>query len=638
MSTMSLVAKSCCSWGNPPFCQKINRKYPIFTSRDIDSFFFLFFDNLASLLGILGAMMDIIAIILNCWGPYCHAGLVKTVGGVNYTNGDYITAWEDMIFLKCVPGIAFALTFGNFWYAWMAFKLAGYENRTDVTALPYGINTPAGFLAAFSVMLPLGFKYMGDSTLTPPMYVEKAWKGACTATFIGGLFEVIGAWIGPAMPYFFARAAIWTPIACVGFVWLGFVPFIAVMKEPIIGAIPLAITFIGFFSNGGLGTGFFGLPKTSAFQFVFIVFFGCLFMWTGCGKFDPAPSVMWATVESRAARYAGKNQMGAFVTLEGFVDAATIVSIVFPVAIQSFVETMENVELAAVKGDKYNMKEAMMVDGLGTCFGALFGAPLPTTVYIGHTRHKLRQATGGYCMLNAVVYLILCLSGLLPVIYSLVDPVSVGCSLIAVGLFIMQDTFEQSVTRHVPAIAIGLMFVIADPWNFDLRDVTTAYCTRTGSRALGLKNMWPGGGILCSLFVTQILCDIIDSKFMRGSIFAFISMLFSLFGLMHGNNVIRPDGTTMTAGVDAGEGELTIAIKDAANLNEGWRFCIFYAIIGAYLFGHGVVQKLKPDWIQPPVPGNGWPNDADDPVLNGGEAMAGSKAAVDSKSSTVAEA
>jgi len=219
-----------------------------------------------------------------------------------------------------------------------------------------------------------------------------------------------------------------------------------------------------------------------------------------------------------------------------------------------------------------------------------------------------------------------------------VDPVSVGCSLIAVGLFIMQDTFEQSVTRHVPAIAIGLMFVIADPWNFDLRDVTTAYCTRTGSRALGLKNMWPGGGILCSLFVTQILCDIIDSKFMRGSIFAFISMLFSLFGLMHGNNVIRPDGTTMTAGVDAGEGELTIAIKDAANLNEGWRFCIFYAIIGAYLFGHGVVQKLKPDWIQPPVPGNGWPNDADDPVLNGGEAMAGSKAAVDSKSSTVAEA
>eukprot|EP00965_Chrysotila_dentata_P182624 6030111-Pleurochrysis_carterae.AAC.4 len=69
----------------------------------------------------------------------------------------------------------------------MAGKLAAYEDRTDVTALPvtaatranrrdslhlpgcdfvcayaqYGVNTPAGFLSSYSIMLPLAFKYAG---------------------------------------------------------------------------------------------------------------------------------------------------------------------------------------------------------------------------------------------------------------------------------------------------------------------------------------------------------------------------------------------------------------------------------------------------------------------------------------------
>eukprot|EP00965_Chrysotila_dentata_P213776 6187830-Pleurochrysis_carterae.AAC.1 len=71
--------------------------------------------------------------------------------------------------------------------------------------------------------------------------------------------------------------------------------------------------------------------------------------------------------------------MGAFITLEGLSDVGDSVSIVLPVAIQSFIETMENVDLAAALGDSYNLREAMLADGLGTIVGALFGATLPTT-------------------------------------------------------------------------------------------------------------------------------------------------------------------------------------------------------------------------------------------------------------------
>ena len=33
-----------------------------------------------------------------------------------------------------------------------------YHDRLDMTALPYGINTPAGFLTVYMVMLPICFK------------------------------------------------------------------------------------------------------------------------------------------------------------------------------------------------------------------------------------------------------------------------------------------------------------------------------------------------------------------------------------------------------------------------------------------------------------------------------------------------
>jgi len=607
------------TWGNPPFLQKINRKYPIFTLKDLDSFFFLFFDNMASLIGILAAMIDISKICLNCWGPTCHAGTAATIGGVSYTNLQYLTAWEDMVFFRCLPGIGVAIIFGNCWYAWMAFKLAGYENRTDVTALPYGVNTPAGFLAAFSVMLPLSFGYVSEG---PEGWAEKCWQGTATAMFVCGLFEICGAWAGPILVKYTARMAFFTPIAGVGFVWLGFVPFIDVMAEPVIGALPLVIVFIGFFSNKGKGTGFFGIPKLDSFNFLFIVFFGTLFKYLEFGKYTGDRATMWAAVEAKAERYAGKNEMRPFLSLGGFDNVDRFVSIVFPVAIQSFIETMENVEMAAIKGDSYNMKEAMMADGLGTIVGACFGSPLPTTVYIGHSRHKASGATAGYSLLNALVYLILTMSGIFPLIYEFVDKVSVGCSLVAVGLIVFQDTIERSNARHAPALACGLFFIIADPWNFDMRDASTAYCTRSMARANGLKNMWPGGGILCSLVVPAILCDIIDSKYLRGSAWAAAGCIFSLFGLMHGNNPIHPDKSVALAGTAAGEGELTTTWDDPGKLNEGWRFCIMYSIICVYLFLHAVVRKVKPDWIPAYTPGNGYPDDADDPTIGGGKGKA----------------
>ena len=98
-----------------------------------------------------------------------------------------------------LPGVGFSLLFGNLWYAWMARKLAGYDNRTNVTAHPYGVNTPAGLLMTFNVVFKLVEIYMldeyfkdvqaGRSPLGANEVADNIWKGATAACFFVGLVE-----------------------------------------------------------------------------------------------------------------------------------------------------------------------------------------------------------------------------------------------------------------------------------------------------------------------------------------------------------------------------------------------------------------------------------------------------------------
>ena len=87
-----------------------------------------------------------------------------------------------------------------------------------MTALPYGINTPAGFLMAWDVMLPIATKYMTDTpNMEPIEFANKVWQAACAANFVGGLFEVVGAVLGPFLRKHCAKATLYGSIAAVGF-------------------------------------------------------------------------------------------------------------------------------------------------------------------------------------------------------------------------------------------------------------------------------------------------------------------------------------------------------------------------------------------------------------------------------------
>src|SRR3977135_2190187 len=88
---------------------------------DLDGFFGLFVDNLLQLL-----------LIFTLCPLLCG-----------------ISAGEVMA--KILPGAALSILAGNLFFAWQAWQVARREEREDVTAMPYGINTVSLF--AFIVFI-----------------------------------------------------------------------------------------------------------------------------------------------------------------------------------------------------------------------------------------------------------------------------------------------------------------------------------------------------------------------------------------------------------------------------------------------------------------------------------------------------
>ncbi len=155
-------ARSFSSWRqyhNTGATHTMPARYPLFVRRDLDGFFGLAIDNLVQMLLIVG--------------------LCGTLCGMSGDNAYFITQ-------RILPGVAVSVLIGNLFYAAQAHWVARREKRSDVTALPYGINTPSLIVYVFFVMVPIY-----QSTHNP----ELAWQMGLIACLGSGLIEFFGAFV-----------------------------------------------------------------------------------------------------------------------------------------------------------------------------------------------------------------------------------------------------------------------------------------------------------------------------------------------------------------------------------------------------------------------------------------------------------
>lgn len=121
----------------------------------------------------------------------------------------------DLVLYRIVPGTAIGVLVGDLAYTWLAVRLARETGREDVTAMPFGIDTPSMFGVTFGV-------------IGPTMLLTKdpvlAWKVGMGTTVAMGLVKLVlsfgGEWVRRVVP----RAGLLGSIAGVAILLIAFLP------------------------------------------------------------------------------------------------------------------------------------------------------------------------------------------------------------------------------------------------------------------------------------------------------------------------------------------------------------------------------------------------------------------------------
>ncbi|NCY22569.1 NCS2 family permease, partial [bacterium] len=157
-----------------------------FVRGDLDGWAGLFIDNLIQLLLIIS--------------------LVPPVCGIP----------SEIVLTRMLPAAALSILVGNLFYSWQAHRLAQGTGRSDVTALPFGINTVSLVAYLFLIMGPLWQK-THDADLV--------WAAGIFACSAGGLLELLGAFVTDPLRRWLPRAALLSPLAGIALTFIS-MPFV----------------------------------------------------------------------------------------------------------------------------------------------------------------------------------------------------------------------------------------------------------------------------------------------------------------------------------------------------------------------------------------------------------------------------
>lgn len=500
-----------------------------FVRADLDGFFGLALDNLVQLLVI--------------------AGLCRQVLGFS----------EILIYQHILPGAAVSLLIGNLYYAYQAKQLAAATGRSDICALPYGINTVSLFAYIFLVMLPA--KMLAEASgAENPEYI--AWQAGLLACFGSGLIELSGAFVVDKLRKATPRAALLSTLSGIAltFISLGFL--FRSYAHPVVGLMTLAVILLVYFGR----VRFRGNIPGGLVAVVLGVFLSWL---TGLAPVGAFPD----------------NELGLYLpvpVLGDLFEALTsehslgFISIIIPMGLFNIIGSLQNIESAEAAGDRYPVRSSLSANGIGTLFACLFGSCFPTTIYIGHPGWKAMGARAGYSILNGAFITLICLTGSLSYIAWAI-PIDAGMAIVLwIGIVIAAQAFQETPRSHAPAVVMGLLPGIA-AWG--------AFMAKSGVRAADYgsgkmptfsdtmlvrfqqADIWIDGAfaleqgfIFTAMILSSLTVAIIERHFIKAALWSGSASLLSALGLIHSYRWTVTD--------------------TALSLTPAWEWSIAYALMG----------------------------------------------------------
>ncbi|MGR9071867.1 MAG: NCS2 family permease [Gammaproteobacteria bacterium] len=505
-----------------------------FVRADIDGFFGLALDNLVQLLVIVG--------------------LCRHVLGFP----------DDLIFRHILPGAAVSLLIGNIYYARQAKRLGEAAGRSDICALPYGINTVSLFAYIFLVMLPAKMAAEAAGAENPE-YI--AWQAGLLACFGSGLIEFAGAFAAERLRKATPRAALLSTLSGIAltFISLGFL--FRAYAHPVVGLVTLGVILLVYFGRlrfrGNIPGG------------LVAVSLGVLLSWMmGLAPVGELP-------ENELGLFLPLPAIGPLLEILTSQQSLAYLSVIIPMGLFNVIGSLQNIESAEAAGDGYPTRPSLAVNGIGTLSASLFGSCFPTTIYIGHPGWKAMGARAGYSILNGAFMTLVCLTGSLSYIAWAI-PIDAGMAIVLwIGIVIAAQAFQETPKSHAPAVVMGLLPGIA-AWG--------AFMAKSGVRAADYgagqmpafsetllanfhqADIWIDGAfaleqgfIFSAMILAALTVAIIERQFVRAALWCGTASLLSAVGLIHAYRFTFGD--------------------TALSLTPAWEWAAAYGLMGAILLG-----------------------------------------------------
>lgn len=509
------------------------RPQPLIVPGDIDGFFGIAVDNLIQFLLILALCTSVLG-----FSP-------------------------ELILGKILPAAALSILVGNLFYAWQAQKLSARTGRSDVTALPYGINTVSLFAYVFLVMLPVKQAALGRGA-TPAEASEIAWQIGLAACLVSGIIEVLGSLVAERIRKATPRAALLSTLAGIAISFIAIDFAIRTFANPIVAMLPLGVILTTYFS------GHHKLLRIPGGAWA--VLFGVAAAWlmAALGERSPVSAEALTAAPDAVGLYVPLPLLGdLWAGLTHELTADFFVPVMLPMGLFNVLGSLQNIESAEAAGDSYLTMPSLAVNGAGSVAASVFGSCFPTTIYIGHPGWKALGARAGYSVLNAVFFAVIAFFGLTGLVSALV-PIEAGMAIVLwIGVVITAQAFQATPANHAPAVAFGLFPAIAG-WGALIVTLTLgAAGNASGDFGLGASVLANEGAFLAAgldlaglvaisqgFILTCVIwsaasAQLIDRKFFGAAAWVVVGAALSFFGFIHAG-VLTPAGGVYDIGFATG--------------------------------------------------------------------------------------
>jgi len=467
---------------------------PRFVRGDLDGFFGLFIDNLLNLMMITAL----------CTSPL--VGLPP-----------------ELVTGKILPGAAISILVGNLFYARQARDLMRKTGRDDVTALPYGINTPSMFAYIFLIMAPV-YQQTKNPTL--------AWQAGLFGCLLSGVIEAAGAFCGDWLRRSAPRAALLSALAGIAITFISMSFVFRIFASPAITLVPMLLLLVTYASRVRLPL---GLPGG-----LVAVLVGVVLAWTlraaGQPFFEPDPKPY--TFALYLPQFVPADALALLTSETGW----RYLAVIFPMGLFNAVGSLQNLESAEAAGDRYETRPSLLVNGIGSIVAALFGSAFPTTIYIGHPAWKAMGARAAYSSINGLVITGLALVGGIGLLLKVIPLEATVGILLWIGIIMAAQAFQEVPRRHALAVALGLLPALA-AWALTLIETSLqvagsnllAQVEALGERDLHLHGIiaLSQGFLLTSMVLAAVLVFLIDREFLKAAAWTAGAAILSMLGLIH---------------------------------------------------------------------------------------------------------